>query len=507
MAKAKATKNKSNLSIYNIKDTFIKIFLEFIIELNKIPNAEQKLNYLRKVLYRNNDNRAEFNIVHGYVIKRILTSPTIKERFLPLESDLEKETITGKQINFPQLDFMVAYGINEKELRPYFEEYIYSEKGFLQKFLVDFINGENVYKIPKDMLKELWDNKRLRVQEYMTLDDDLSLHYHFIGMPPYLYKQQVYKYLDLKSFNNTKFKGLVIPTDVEIHSYFKERNRKARRFYAWQRTLEWDNNDTKYNIRYPCVLYKGSLVKKRKLLYFVRLGSLLRTNIEGMLLNYFETVFKKGFSKRLLFVGYLNEDNSLDIMVMTENKQLTNCFVTEKAFQMNYNYSTLTKDYKKIRKNMEFYADEFNIKKLKLHKSEGFVFHSLHYLLNYMLLNIAQGDKRPLTIMFRNFLMITNGLNIRKALMTRYESKIQVAHFTYLDTKEEFNLHRSRLSETVEIIPNFLNQEVHIFEFERGGRFGLLAPMKSFKFSEESYSEKVSKLRQFSQVFAEKDKF
>jgi len=493
-------KNKTTFKIYNIKDTFVRIFLEYIKELNKIPSAKDRMLYLRKTFYRNVDNRAEFNILHGYFIKRLLFSPITKERFLPLESDLQKDSLTGKVINMPQLDFMVEYGVNEPEMRKYFEEYIYSEESYLQSFLTSFINGDNIYKIPKSMLKELWDNKKLRMNKYMTINDMEVLHRHFIGFPPETHKAHIYKFLDLKSFNGTKFTDITIPTNKEVNDYFKTDNKSNRTFYTWTRKLQLENFGTKFYLRFPVVLYIGSLKKKRKLLWFVRLGSLERTNIEGMLLNYFRTVFRRGMvSRRFLFVGYLNEDNSLDIMVCTNNETLCKSFVTEKAFNINYNRSLLTKDFKELRKNMEFYAKEFSIKKLKLYKQQGHIFSSLHYLLNYILLNVQQYQQRDITILFRNFMMISNQLKPRKAIMTEHDTKHKSFKFIYLDTKEQITLHNSRISEDYEIIPNFLNKECLVFEFERGGRFALLAPMKNFKFYEEKYTKDIEKLRLFKQ--------
>ena len=287
-------KNKTTFKIYNIKDTFIRIFLEYMKELNKIPSAEDKVTYLKRTFYRNIDNRAEINIIHGYFIKRLLFSPITKERFLPLESDLKKDTVTGKLINLPQLSFMVEYGINEPEMRQYFEEYIYSEESYLQSFLVSFINGDNIYKIPKSSLKELWDTPKLRMDKYMTISDMEVLHRHFIGFPPETHKGYIYKFLDLKSFNGSKFTDITIPTNKEVNDYFKTDKKSNRTFKAWERTLELENYGTKFYLRFPVILYLGSLKKKRKLLYFVRLGSLERTNIEGMLKNYFQTVFKRG---------------------------------------------------------------------------------------------------------------------------------------------------------------------------------------------------------------------
>jgi len=492
-------KNKSTFNIFNIKDTFIRIFLEYINELNRIPSAEDKVTYLKRTFYRNIDNRAEFNILHGYFIHRLLFSPITKERFLPLESDLKKDTITGKLINLPQLSFMVEYGVNEPEMRKYFEEYIYSEQDYLQSFLISFINGDNIYKIPKDMLQTLWDAPKLRMNRYMTISDMEVLHRHFIGFPPETHKGHMYRFLDLKGFNKSKFKDIVIPTNKEVNDYFRTDKKSIRTFRAWERKLELENFGTKFYLRFPVILYTGSLKNKRKLLYFVRLGSLERTNIQGMLLNYFQTVFKKGMiSKRFLFVGYLNEDNSLDILACTNQETLCKSFVTSKAFRMNTNRSLLTKDFKILRKNMEFFAEEYGVKKLRIHKQQGYIFSSLHYLLNYILLNVQQYQQRDITILFRNFMMLSNQLKPRKAIMMEHDTQHKSFKFIYLDTKEQITLHNSRISEDLEIIPNFMNKEVVIFDFEKGGRFCLLAPMKNFSFNKVEYKE-TEKLMLFKQ--------
>ena len=493
-------KNKSTFNIFRVKDTFVRIFLEYINELNKIPSANDKVLYLKKTFYRNIDNRAEFNILHGYFIHRLLFSQSTKERFLPLESDLKKDTITGKLINLPQLSFMVEYGVNEPEMRKYFEEYIYSEQDYLQSFLISFVNGDNIYKIPKDMLQTLWDTSKLRMDKYMTLQDMEVLHRHFIGFPPETHKGHLYRFLDLKGFNGSKFKDIVIPTNKEVNDYFRTDKKSIRTFRAWERKLELENFGTKFYLRFPVVLYTGSLKNKRKLLYFVRLGSLERTNIQGMLLNYFQTVFKKGMlSKRFLFVGYLNDDNSLDILACTNQETLAKSFVTSKAFQINTNKSLLTKDFKTLRKNMEFYAKEFGIKRLKLYKQQGHIFSSMHNLLNYILLNVAQYQKRDMTILFRNFFMLSNFLNPRKAIMVSQDTQHKSFNFIYLDTKEEITLHDSRIAGDFETIPNFMNKECLVFEFERGGRFALLAPMKNFSFNKVEYNKDTEKLMLFKQ--------
>ena len=496
---------KSTDKIFFIKDVFIEIFFDFISELNKIPSAEDKVSHLRKVLYRSPDNKAEFNIIIGHFIKRLVVTPPIKDKFLPLDTcnQLHKETVVGKLINFPELDFCVEYGVNEEQLRPFFEEYIYSESGKLQEFLCKFINGDNVFKIPKNLLRELYETKRLRVKEYMTLNSISKLHKYFLDTP---ILKKLNMYLDFKL--NPKFKGFIIPSDQEIYEYNRKFNTKAilrenrdRRYKIWVDKVNSNIPiDTKYPLRYPVVLYKGSVNNKRKLLYYVKYGGLVRTNIEGLLRNYFDTVFSKKYRQRILYVGYLNEDNSLDVIILTEESDIVKSFLLERAIKIQFNLKFLTKELRKIRKNMDFYAEEFGIRRLRVHKQEGFIFSSLHYLLNYLLLNIAQGDKVPITILFRNFVILNNGVNFKKALMTKTNGGTRLATFVYLDTKEEVQLHYSRLSESLEIIPNFLNKEVFVFNFERGADFVLLAPMRKFTFDEEVYSEKVNKLRHFNQI-------
>jgi len=338
------------------------------------------------------------------------------------------------------------------------------------------------------------------MDKYMTLQDMEVLHRHFIGFPPETHKGHLYRLLDLKGFNGSKFKDIVIPTNKEVNDYFRTDKKSIRTFRAWERKLELENFGTKFYLRFPVVLYTGSLKNKRKLLYFVRLGSLERTNIQGMLLNYFQTVFKKGMlSKRFLFVGYLNDDNSLDILACTNQETLAKSFVTSKAFQINTNKSLLTKDFKTLRKNMEFYAKEFGIKRLKLYKQQGHIFSSMHNLLNYILLNVAQYQKRDMTILFRNFFMLSNFLNPRKAIMVSQDTQHKSFNFIYLDTKEEITLHDSRIAGDFETIPNFMNKECLVFEFERGGRFALLAPMKNFSFNKVEYNKDTEKLMLFKQ--------
>jgi hypothetical protein len=507
----KKGKLKTTFNIFFIKDTIIRIFMEFIHELDKIPSAEDKQAYLRKILYRNNDNRAELNIVIGYFVKRLLFSPIPTDKFLPLESDLEKDTKTGKNINFPQLDFMVEYGVKEEELRPYFEEYIYSESNYLQDFLVKFINGDNVFKVPKHLLKELWDNQKLKMQRYMALTDKVILHRHFIGKGSEVNERNFYKFMDLKGFGGSKWKDkIVLPTDGEIRDYYRERGRKARKIYMWKKSLEKPLDDTEYHPRFPVFLYKGSSYNKnpKKICYFLRYGSIIKTNIEGMFKDYFETMARRGMkSTTFLFIGYINQDNSLDVLVCSTEKKLCNSFLTEKAMKYQYSYSTYNKDIKQLKKNIQHFADEYGVRKVKLHKQQGFVFHSLHHLLNYLLLNISLGDKLPITIMFRNLLLLTNGVKYRKAVLTEFNRRRNRGWFTFLDNKEEIILHTTRISESPEIVPNFINQEVFIFNFNEKSHFALLAPMKKFSWHEEEYTEKITKLRRFNQIFEAKDTF
>ena len=95
--------------------------------------------------------------------------------------------------------------------------------------------------------------------------------------------------------------------------------------------------------------------------------------------------------------------------------------------------------------------------------------------------------------------MMGNQLNPRKALMTEQDSKHKSFKFIYLDTKEEITLHNSRISEDYEIIPNFMNKECLVFEFERGGRFCLLSVMKNFSFNKVEYNKDTEKLMLFKQ--------
>lgn len=495
----------SNIRKYYIKDTFLEIFYNFISDLNKIPSAEDKKAYLQKILYRNNYTFCELNSIIAYYIKRLVLTPPLEQKFLPLDSleELSEDNKTGKNINFPELDFMVNYGVLEKELRPYFEDYIYSEKGLLQKFLCSYINGDNLFKMPKGLLKEIWENKRLILEGTQTMTNLNSLHATFLRK---FDKQSLLKILDLKGHN--KFNKIVIPTDKEISELYKKWGKMARKkevskkiFSRWSDFInDYEPIDTHWKLTYPCILYKGAESKKRKLLYFCRYGGITRTNIQGMLLNYFETVFKRQYKQRLSFIGYLEEDNSISVMILCDDKLLAKSFIMQRAFKLSYNLPFLRKDYKKMKENMEFYKDTFGVRKIKLVKKEGKIFSSLHYLLNFMLLHTANKKNTPFVVLFRNFVILNNGINAKKAIMINCDNRRRLAEFVMLDTKEKFKLHYSRLTESLETIPNFLNEEVTIFDFERGAKFALLAPMKKFTFSEEEYTQKISKLRQYDNI-------
>ena len=95
--------------------------------------------------------------------------------------------------------------------------------------------------------------------------------------------------------------------------------------------------------------------------------------------------------------------------------------------------------------------------------------------------------------------MLSNQLNPRKAIMVSQDSKHKSFKFIYLDTKEEITLHNSRISDDPEIIPNFMNKECLVFEFEKGGRFCLIAPMKNFSFNKVEYNKDTEKLMLFKQ--------
>lgn len=498
------SRQKNKLVGYLIKDTFLEIFYDFLDGLHKIPSAEDKKVYLQKMLYRNAFTFCQLNSLFAYFIKRLVLTPPLEQKFLPLDSleELQKENITGKKLNLPELDFMVNYGVQEAELRPYFEEYIYSEKGLLQKFLCSFINGDNIFKIPKDMLKELWNNKRLSLEVVQTTTIQ-KLHTTFLKKYD---NKRLAKVLDLK--NHNKFNKIVIPEPKEVEALYKKWGLKARNYEIakkinnrWKDFInDYEPVDTKFKLNYPCILYKGRESKKAKLIYFCRYGGIVRTNIEGYLFNYFETVFKRQFSRRLAFIGYLNEDNSISVLIANEDKDLCKSFIMQRAFKIHYNLPTLRKSFKKFKENMDFYKDTFGVSKIKMHKQTGKIFSSLHYVLNFMLLHTANKKDTPFVVMFRNFVVLNNGLNIRKAIMTHCNNAHRMAEFTYLDTKEKFKLNYSRLTESFEVVPNFLNKEVHIFDFERGAKFALLSPMKKFEFSTEEYSNKVMKLRHYDNI-------
>jgi len=496
---------KAKLSCYYIKDTFLEIFYDFISELNKIPSTDEKKAYLQKVLYRNAVVFCELNSVISYYIKRLIMSPPLETKFLPLDTleEVYSENKTGKKINMPELDFMINYGVLEKELRPYFEDYIYTEKGLLQKFLCNYINGDNIFKIPKENLKELWTNKRLMLEQVQTMNSIKKLHANFLKKYD---SKRLAKVLDLK--NHNKFNNIVIPEPKEIEALYRKWGLKARNIEKarkitnrWKTFInDYEPVDTKFKLNYPCILYKGNESKKAKLIYFCRYGGVVRTNIEGYLYNYFETVFKRQFARRLAFIGYLNPDNSISVLIANEDKDLCKSFLMQRAFKIQYNLPTLRKSFKRFKQNMDFYKETFGVTKIKLHKQSAKIFSSLHYVLNFILLHTTNKKDTPFIVMFRNFVILNNGVNVRKAIMTHCNNSHRMAEFTYLDTKEKFKLNYSRLSESFEVVPNFLNEEVHIFDFERGAKFALLSLMKKFTFSEEEYNTKVTKLRHYDNI-------
>lgn len=471
-----------------VKEPHVLYFMDFIERLDKIPDTSSKVSFLKKSLYSFEGRKPEFVILNAYFIHRLLFGNRPKAKVLPLDND-KPEKESWSRFHIVVFDFMVNWGLDREFFRPYVEDYIYAESGVLQDFMCKFANMDNIYKIPKAELHGVWENKKIGLVKSVYIDikflDENFIGYrkeHIInkkdrneifGEHPLVYTSRKHKYL----------------TDKKKVTECIERNLKARK--EWLHLKETNGFVKNLDIRFPAIVFPTKS-NKRKLYYFVTFRGVVDTNMEGLLRQQFEAI--TGSIKRFVFIGHLIDESTMDVLVMCDTQSVCQTFMENRAYFYNTTPTTMMNAFKRLKKKAEYFEENYKIRTIRMCPLKGIPLMSLHHLLNYMLLNKYQFQNYPSTVMFRNFLITSSSVIIRKVIITDYDIHKKLMSVTRLDNKEDIKIHFYRVSESKEVFHNFLNKEVLLFRFEMGGDFLLLAPLKKFTFLEEEMADKYVRL-------------
>ena len=104
-----------DLKVYYIKEVHLKLFYDFVEKLDKIPDTNSKITFLKSALYRP-VKLVPFRIIVKHFVDRILEGEAPKVRVLPLTTE-PSDNKTTYQLNLPQLDLLISKGLNNTKFR------------------------------------------------------------------------------------------------------------------------------------------------------------------------------------------------------------------------------------------------------------------------------------------------------------------------------------------------------------------------------------------------------
>lgn len=473
---------------YFIKEHHLKLFYDFIGELDKIPDSNSKLQYLRTNLYRV-ENITPFKVISKYFIDRIVYEDAPEIKILPLstEEDINKKTYF--KLNLPQIDLVLTKGLSIKRLRQEIEDWIYSTKGIVQRFLCDYANGTNIYKIPKNDLKSIIDNKRIKLDK-CKIHDLQVLSEEYIGYNQEYLKLNKYIPKDWIENNPDKCKTLPTPRLVEFfrklywRKYFKQRNVRAVTKYKHY----IDNNvEAIFRFRFPAICFNKE-EDKFPLLYFIKRNDLIRTNINGYLGQYMK--FLLGSYKSIAFVGYYLKDE-FRVMICTISDNIVRNVIEEKTAKYSHSPITLMSDFETIKKKATIKCSTYGVTpKFRIARKIGTPLMSLHHLLNHIILNKFK-NKDNLVIMLINGLIVSPKVKVIPAVLLEYNSRtMRCTLQTLNEERDTFKIHINKVSYDRRHLVPFVGKKVWILDFDIGGKFVLVELLKGFTWETEVYDKK-----------------
>lgn len=476
--------------LFYIKDYHINLFYEFVEEVNKIPDTKSKLEYIKRILYRVT-NIYPFRIITKYFIDRIIYGEVPTIRVLPLTTE-EANNKTTYQINLPQLDLLISKGLNTPRFRQDIEDWIYSTKGVIQRFICDYANCENIFKIPKTDLKDMIETPRLRIYNCKVYDLK-EISDNFVGYnKPYL---QHIRYIPKEYLESDRINLLPNHKQVRVftNKFWRDigRKNKIRNGKKYDYTIQ-QGIPSSYRYKFPAIVFQQDQ-EKSPLYYFIRRNELTYTNMKGMMKQHF--AFYCSRLKHIAFAGYYRNETFYTI-VCTTLEPFVRHIIEGKAGKYFGTPTTYMSNYESFRKVIDKRSELYNIiPRFSIGRKKGTPLMDMHHLLNYLFLNKMQW-KHNLVIMFLNNVIFSPKHLILKCVMLEFNNLTNMVKLQTLDeNKDTFYVHKERISDISRNLKYYVGKTVYMFRFEIGGDFLLLEPLKSFTWeSEEYYKGSVKKL-------------
>ena len=476
---------KSAFEKFYIKEHFLTLFYDFIEELDKIPDQSSKVAHLKVILGRNEGGSA-FKIICKYFMDRIVYSDQPEIRILPLSMEEDSNKKTFNKINLPQLDLVLSKGHSVKRLRQEIEDYIYSTKGVVQRFMCDYFNGTNLFKIPKDDLKAISEHARLRLNRG-KVDSIEVLSEHFIGYNKEYLKLNKYLPKDWVENNPDKVRTLPTPRLIDFfrrlywRKYF--RKKEPRALAKYKHYIE-NNAEPIYTFRFPAIVFQRE-ASTNPLVYYIKRNDLVRTNMTGYLSQY--VAFLVGRRPDFALVGYYVNDE-LRLMVCTKDNNVVRNLIEEKSAKYSSNPTTLMRDYTDFRKLAKEKISLYNVtSKFTISRKKGIPLMDLHHLLNHIVL-MPERDRSNIVIMLVNGVLISPTIKVIPALLLGWDTKTDKAEIQTLDEEKRiFKINANKISYPRRSLNPFVGKKVYIVDFELGGKFLLVDLLHKFSWTEESY--------------------
>ena len=468
-----------------VKEQQIALFYEFIEELDRIPDSRSKTDFLRKRLYKCRDRVAPFAIITKYYMDRLLFEEAPKVKLLPLTlEDTERSGIY--RLNLPQVDLLLGKGLDVARFRSPLEDFVYGlNSATIQRFLCDFVNCANLFKIPKDMLKEvIYDNVNLRLSQH-KISDLARISENYVGANFEYLKNSIFLPKDYLAE-----KGKILPSAVEVRKYSANYVKTKRRIISTNSAKHFFDivqsgiiKDV-FKFRFPATIFTQS-VNKGDLVYFIKHNSLIKSSLDGELGRHLRLAC---YSIRYIFLlGYYSrETQEFKLMVCNINRRIINRVITEQTLKIVMRPDSWLKAYDFFKQTLQKNVENFRSLpfKFSLARVKGEVFFDKHELFSYLLLNKFKNKGKNTLVMFSNMIGLSNeDLVIKKCVLTNFNITNKRAKIIEIATKEEHNIYYSRFScETVEEIQDWVGNEVYLMEFEVSGNFVVMNPLKQMTF-------------------------
>lgn len=472
-----------DLKVYYIKEVHLKLFYDFVEKLDKIPDTNSKITFLKSALYRP-VKLVPFRIIVKHFVDRILEGEAPKVRVLPLTTE-PSDNKTTYQLNLPQLDLLISKGLNNTKFRQKVEDWIYSTKGITQRFICDYANCENIFKIPKTDLREMILTPRLRIDNCKVLDLK-TLSENFVG-----YNKQYLANIDAVPKDYVEKKGELLPSyrAVQVFTARFLRNRELKKGIKSSKKYDMRINEgigSSYSYRFPAMVFTTNQTDS-PLYYYIKRNDLTHTNLKGMYLQ--EIMFLVRNFTNVAIAGYFRND-TIYLIVCNFKEYNVRAMLEGKASKFASNPTTYMDGYNDLVKRVEERSKKYKTKiSFKVQRMKMTPLMDIEAMLNFLLMNKDKA-RENLAIMFTNNVVISPYHIIIPSVVLEYNNMTGYAKVQTLDEKKEtYRVHRERISGKPKDINSYVGRTVHLFLFEIGGNFLLMEKYKEFTLENHEYEK------------------